>query len=390
MNRTFIPILIAVIAITLFTANIALAEEKSVDKVVLLDGSVVSGKIISENWEKIVCGSRTVETIKVAHITYYDTPPDYIEAVDLIEREQYDNASFKLKLALDQPGVRDWIKMGVAMQLADIAWRMAKWEDARKQYRDFISKNADSRFVREATWRIAQSLLNEKDYQNAEGAFDNIFKDNRFANEPIHWRAKFWEIYTLEVRDKYQDAYSQYLDTKNKVFNSLSQAAKDAFFFDRNPLPEDREMIQLHIECTFRGLLNQALSGKIDEAFDEFDKLAKKPTKSLSSIGSIGIAICDVIKISNMAEIDEKAVLMLSKARLSLAKNLIYTASTDDRRADIFYWSGRAALLADDIMSAKVYFSMVTGRLNNTLVARLCEEELAKLQSGKDAKPVEE
>lgn len=360
----------------------AFAEDRAVDKVILIDGTVVSGRIISEAWDKVVCGPRSIETTKVSRIAYYDTPPDYIEALELIDRGSYENAEFKLKLALDQTSVREWLKLAVAIQRADIAWRLGKMEDARKQYRDINSNNSDSRYVRLVLWRIAQSLLIQGDYANAEGAFDNIFKDARFQNEPLRWRAKFWQVYTLEARSKYLDAYTEYLDAKNKIFNGLSQAAKDAFFYDRNASPEDRELINLHVECTFRGHLTQALSGKIADAIDEFGKLAKKPTRSLIAAGTIGLAICDVIKLEALRDLDSAAISSLNKARISLAKSLIFMASTDDRRADVFYWCGRAAMLGDDTTSAKAYFSMVTTRYPTSLVARKCEDLLAKVTKG--------
>ena len=158
----------------------AFAEaEKVTDTVILKSGRTIKGIVLSEKWD-FVTGSRRIPTVTVQRIIHHDTPPDYKEALDLIEKKQYDNAVFKLKLANDAPRVRDWLKLYVDYQMAEIDWRQGNWDEARKKYREIDKKYKDHIFSRTTVWRIAQSLLYGGDYQNAEGAFEVIFKDNRF------------------------------------------------------------------------------------------------------------------------------------------------------------------------------------------------------------------
>ena len=213
----FLKILLALsVALTFVLApGFAMAEEKEEadkDIVVLVDGRVVKGKVFSSTYEEVKLASQTIDRLDVNHITYFDTPPDYIEALDMIERGEYANAEFKLKLALETKNVRDWLKMYVEVKRAEILWRQNKWSEVRKKYREINKEYPENFFLRMTSWRIPITLMKQNNYDNAEQAFEDIVNDSRFRDEPIHWRAWFWKIFTLELRDDNREAYQQYLN----------------------------------------------------------------------------------------------------------------------------------------------------------------------------------
>ena len=92
------------------------------------------------------------------------------------------------------------------------------------------------------------------------------------------------------------------------------------------------------------------------------------------------MAICDVVRLSKLDEITDDAVEKVNAARLALARSFIFFASTDERRAELLYWSGVAALLLNVDEEAKAYFSLVADVYPDSLVARLCKKELEELQ----------
>ncbi len=381
--KRHVTVLLTALVVVLLAGLVAGAEDqekKDLDRVLLKNGKVVNGKVLAEKWDKVTCGGRSIPTTQVLDIIHYDTPPDFLEALDLIDKGQYDNALFKLKLAQDTPHVRGWLKVYIAYYKAEIEWRRSNWEAARKLYREFLKNYPDSRFIRTASWRIAQSLLNQGSYEAAGDAFGNIFRDSRFSREPLHWKARFWQIYTLEVRGQYMDAYTQYLDTKQKILTSLSREGRDALFSGKKPPEGEAELIHLYFESLYRGHLTQALSGRIDEAYEEFRKLSRKATKALKNLGVIGMAICDVVRLSKLDEITGDAVEKVNAARLALARSFIFFASTNERRAELLYWSGVAALLLNVEEEAKAYFSLVVDVYPDSLVARLCKKELEEIR----------
>ncbi|GAB4152580.1 MAG: hypothetical protein Kow00107_03120 [Planctomycetota bacterium] len=107
--------------------------------------------------------------------------------------------------------------------------------------------------------------------------------------------------------------------------------------------------------------------------------ISKKTDHSLKNLGVIGLAICDVIELSNLENLNQEALNKLDRVRLSLAESLIFNANSDDRRADIFYWSGRACLLVQKWNEAKTYFQMVVEQYPNTLVSKVARIEYEKI-----------
>ena len=160
-----------------------------------------------------------------------------------------------------------------------------------------------------------------------------------------------------------------------------------------DPIPEKHKgMAKIYLEATYRGYVNMAISGKVGDARDEFDDLSEKSSKMEKAIGIIGLAICDVIEIANAGELNKENLNKLDKARLKLAESNLLYASNNDRRADLFYWAGQAALLVDDKKQAISYFKMVATQYPDSLIAKACEKELDKLgvsldQTAEEAAP---
>ncbi|MDZ7815070.1 MAG: tetratricopeptide repeat protein [Planctomycetota bacterium] len=381
MNYVKFLLALAVTLTFVLTPSSTFAEDQDTDKdiVVLIDGRVVKGKVFSSTYKEVKLASQTIDAREVSHITYFDTPPDYIEALDMIERGEYENAKFKLKLALEAKNVRDWLKLYVEIQRAEIMWRQNMWTEARKKYRELNKDYPESFFLRMTSWRIPLTLMKQNNYKNAEQAFEDIVNDPRFRDEPIHWRAWFWKIFTIELRDENREAYQQYLNLGQKCKQALPLEVKQAMI-KNDPISEKHKgMVKIYLEATYRGYVNMAISGKVREAYKEFDELSDKSSKMEKAIGIIGKAICDVVEIANAGEINRENLDKLDKARLELAKSNLMYASNNDRRADLFYWAGKAALLADDKEQAVSYFKMVATQYPASLISKACEKELDKL-----------
>jgi outer membrane protein assembly factor BamD (BamD/ComL family) len=155
----------------------ACAEEPAdakTDKIIFKNGDVQSGKVFSAKYDKVTLGGKSFNTTDISKIVWFDSPADYLEALDMIEQGAYDNASFKLKLAADAQGVREWLKLDIQIAQADIHWRKGEWEAARKIYEEVNKNFADSFHLRNTTWRSAVALMKLEKFAEAEAAFEAI------------------------------------------------------------------------------------------------------------------------------------------------------------------------------------------------------------------------
>ena len=132
LRITFQVLLFLAVVLMPFAAFAEEEKENKRDKVLLRSGKVEPGRILKVTFDKVKMAHKSIDASKVVKIVYYDTPSDYIEALSMIENAQYDRAMFKLKLALEAPGVRDWIKLNVDVQRVNILWKQEKWAEARK------------------------------------------------------------------------------------------------------------------------------------------------------------------------------------------------------------------------------------------------------------------
>jgi tetratricopeptide (TPR) repeat protein len=196
---------------------------------------------------------------------------------------------------------------------------------------------------------------------------------------PSEWKALFWKVYTLEIRNKLTDAYQQYLRLAQDSFKALPTEAKTMMVSNKALPVELKPIAETYYEATYRGNLCQAQSGKISEARAEFLEMSKKTDQTVKNIGVIGGAICDVIELSTKDDLDEESLNRLDDVRQNLAEGLIFNANTDDRRADLFYWAGRACLLIQRWNEAKAYFGMVVERYPNTLISKAARAEFDKI-----------
>ncbi|GAB4152585.1 MAG: hypothetical protein Kow00107_03130 [Planctomycetota bacterium] len=226
--------------------SVALAEDadaKQQDKIIFKNGDVQSGKVFSAKFDKVTLGGKSFNTIDILKIVWFDSPPDYVEALDMIEEGEYDNAAFKLKLAADAQGVRDWLKLEIQMAHAEIAWRQAKWDDARKIYEDINKNFPDNFHLRTTTWRAAVAVMKLEKYEDAEKVFDSIAKTTssetrRYTGTPCSGR--FTPSRSVE---------STWMPTSStsalpRIPSGRSQQTPRPFWFKTNPYPKSFD--QLH------------------------------------------------------------------------------------------------------------------------------------------------
>ncbi|MFA4985403.1 MAG: hypothetical protein WC712_02350 [Candidatus Brocadiia bacterium] len=335
------------------------AETAGNDKIVLVDGKVETGRVTAEGWEKVITAQKTYTRAQVARILHFDTPMDFTEALDMIDSQAYDNAKFKLQLALEAPDVRDWIKVYVAYYLAEIEWQQRNFDAARTQYDKLNADFRDNFFLRDALWRSAQTFVFQEKYEKAEVAFKAIYDDKRFDSDTLKWRAGFSSYHTYEIRGQFRDAYQKYLDLAQRASQTISREAMDAIIKDK-PLPvAEAETVNFYFAALFRGNVCQALAGKAKEANDAFDEMAKKPDKRRKNLGNIGKLIVKVIELDAMDKLDAAAADALDKVTFDLARAFIFYADSKDLCADILYWSAKASLVAGDKLQAAAFLNLL-------------------------------
>lgn len=135
---------------------------------------------------------------KVGKVTYYDAPQSWENGLTFASKGEYENAINSFKLAMEQKGVRDWIKTYAQLEIAKVyqQWGLSskeKFSEAVKAYQDLLTQNPETRFYAQVLYNLAKSYAGSGDLAGALKTFDELAQQAYDKKLGVIWeaRAKF-------------------------------------------------------------------------------------------------------------------------------------------------------------------------------------------------------
>ncbi len=187
-------------------------------------------KVISETYTEVKYkkGSREnkISSDKVSHINYYDVPEAYQNGLSLAGKGEFENALNSFKLAMEDKGVRSWIKTYSLIEIGKLyqQWGLSskdKLVEAVKTYEKLLEGNPETRFYPEVLLNMGISQADNGDLAGAIETLDRLAQEAYDKKLGTIWEAKArFEKANAQLKCKS-------LDEAGRGFSSAKKFASD-------------------------------------------------------------------------------------------------------------------------------------------------------------------
>jgi TolA-binding protein len=329
-------------------------------------------RILSESFQEVRYKNGNIEskiaTDKVKDIQYYDAPESFKNGLSFSDKREYENATNSLKLAMEEKGVRSWIKTYCLFEMAKIyqQWGMIvpeKNQEAIKTYQELLQQDPESRFTAISMFNLAQCIAGSGDLNGAVKAFDRLAKEAYEKKLGVIWeaRAKLEKAVARMNGGKLDDAER---DFRSALTFTTEQAESGA---EPSVVQELQKMAGL-------AMLNQGTvmikKKNLNGARDFFEKIIKDETatRSIKAGAECGLGEC---------LLSEKK---LKEAQIQFAKTRVQYFDLEEA-AHATYQLGLLCLELKDKepnykKRAREYFMQVTALYPDTEWAKLAKAKI--------------
>ncbi|MDQ7779599.1 MAG: tetratricopeptide repeat protein [Planctomycetota bacterium] len=388
-RQRYIAVLSAFLA-SLLAAGLLFAQAPAPtpDTVVLADKKEKTGQVAKETYKELSLqdakgGTETIQWANIADVRYGDRPGscisgdsafsrgDYAQALEGYRQVVADVDGNKARAIFRQHGL-----IGVARSLV----ALRKHDDAVKAFNDLLTKEPDSRFLRDAHLGIVAALRAKGDAAGATNAITRAATEakSKSLEEEFSIRLTLLKAGLLEDDKKWADAQNEYSSIARKAdkYPVLSAAAKIGLGRSMLNVGQDQKAMAHFTELqnaasSNRYLLCGALSGLGDCAFAAGEK-SKQPNDYRTALGYYVKA--GVIGFPGKGEPSaehERALFMAGCAYQALST--VYTEEQAKR-----FFAKRAELAFRELIAeypASTYVDPAGKRLKEVLVTAGAAEE---------------
>ena len=335
---------------------------------------IVADSIVSDHFDELKYkkGSNELKLSgdRVRAIDYGDAPESYELAFDRRDEADYENAASLFKAAMAESGVRGWIKLHGAFELAETyrlwgARDASKYTESVKQYDAALAKAAKARLRPEILFGRARANLGAANLDAGLADLDMLVKEALTNKYGVTW-----ELRGMHEKAQALDEAGKASEAKN-AYSNLEKSARS--FAGQDTLsPEERqladEMAGLSRLAQGRVLIRD---GKATQAESFFDRIVKDdkevaPVRAAALVGK-GEALVGQKK--------------LKEAQLEFARVRIHYFGADEAVAEATYQLG---LLARELGAAEPkgsklaqdYFMEVVQKHSDSKWAQKAQKEL--------------
>ena len=239
---------------------------------------IVADSIVSDHFDELKYkkGSNELKLSadRVRTIDYGDAPESWDLAFDRRDEGDYENAASLFKAAMAESGVRGWIKLHGAFELAETyrlwgASDTSKFTDAVKQYDAALSKGAKARIRPEILFGRARANLGAANLDAGLKDLDTLVKealDNKYGVT--------WELRGMHEKAQALDEAGKASEAKN-AYSNLEKSSRS--FAGQDKLSEDERQLAAEMAGLSRLAQGRVLirDGKATQAESFFDRIVK-------------------------------------------------------------------------------------------------------------------
>lgn len=180
------------------------------DTVRLTNGKEVTGKIVSESFEKIEVrkaggsSSQTVSTVDVASVEYTATTPEWRQGLQLLADGSMGEAASAFATVADDPDAPDFLRAAAFAQAGDCLVDNNNFEDAIKLYDELLAKHPKTRHLARALLGKGTSLFSLRKLAEADKVLEQLKADATAKNLGERWalEAEFLLLWSAEAQEK--------------------------------------------------------------------------------------------------------------------------------------------------------------------------------------------